>query len=190
MAKSRKSSKDLDPSLVREFLDYNPDTGLFIRKPVPEAHRNSDKHAAFIDRLYAGTSALSVVLKNGYLSGTIKGYRVYAHRAAYACMTGRWPEKMIDHINGIKADNRWANLRCADSQTNSFNSKPRANVCGFKGVKRARKRYSASLTINGKAVWIGVFDSPEEAHDAYVKASHEHHKEYSYYAGLNKEKEK
>jgi hypothetical protein len=96
------------------------------------------------------------------------------HRLAWLYVTGAWPKKHLDHINGDRADNRFCNLREADDAANNQNRK-RANKCSLTGVLgvtycKQTKRYRAVIMHNRKSIHLGRFDTPEEAHAAYVGA--------------------
>jgi len=82
-------------------------------------------------------------------------------------MTGQWPEKTIDHINGDRADNHWKNLRKATHSQNSRNAKVHAdNKSGIKGVSydKLRNKYVAQMRL-------GYFNTAEEAGEAYNRAA-------------------
>jgi hypothetical protein len=90
----------------------------------------------------------------------------YAHQLAWLYMTGQWPNKHIDHINGIRDDNRFSNLRLATESDNSCNrAKQSNNVSGYTGVwwNSQKKRWEASIFKDGKRQWRKFFDSKEEA---------------------------
>ena len=95
-------------------------------------------------------------------------------------MTGEWPSTKIDHRDGDPLNNRWANLRCATDAENSQNRKVmRDNALGIKGVRRHRYgRFAAQITVGKKQLYLGLFDTAEEAHAAYCKASAEFHGEF------------
>ena len=63
--------------------------------------------------------------KQGHLIICIDGTQYHAHRLAHFYMTGAMPDKYIDHINGIRHDNRWINLRHVTPEINSKNAKKR-----------------------------------------------------------------
>jgi hypothetical protein len=89
-------------------------------------------------------------------------------------MTGRWAKPTIDHRDGDCTNNRWNNLRRATrSQNNANRSRPRHNTSGYKGASRCRRsgKWLAHIGINGKIIFLGRFETPQEAHAAYLKAA-------------------
>lgn len=100
------------------------------------------------------------------------------------------PGYEIDHINGHKLDNRKCNLRIVTHQQNVFNSKnktrnaPAEHTSRYKGVywRKARARWVAYITLNGKRTYLGSFQSEQEAALAYNKAAEE---KYGKFAKLN-----
>ena len=94
------------------------------------------------------------------------------------------PELSVDHINGNKLDNRRSNLRLATHTENMQNRKmAKHNTCGFKGVwqrkRNGKTSYRAEIRCNGKRHTLGTFLTPNEAHEAYLKASRELHGKFS-----------
>jgi hypothetical protein len=81
-------------------------------------------------------------------------------------MTGEWPSEQIDHIDHIKQNNRWLNLREADNQTNSKN-KPilSTNTSGVTGVSwdKSKQKHHAYITVNDRKLSLGCFDAFEDA---------------------------
>jgi len=152
---------------LRALLHYDPDTGMFTwigkrRSGVP-AHR------------IAGS-----VHKKGYINIVVMGKSYRAHRLAWFYMRGEWPKDQIDHINMIRADNRWSNLREATGSINQQN-KRRAMVTNstrLLGAFRNGKYFSAKIHVGGKQRYLGNFKTPEGAHAAYLRAKLEHHKGY------------
>jgi hypothetical protein len=103
------------------------------------------------------------------------GYTSYAiHRVAWLLVHGTWPADQIDHINGVRDDNRLCNLREATAQQN-LQSRPmhKRNKLGVKGVSPFNGRYRAQLWNNGKFVLSKYFDTIEEASVAYQEKSRE-----------------
>lgn len=150
----------LDAEYLREILDYEPETGAFTWKKK------------IASKVVVGTTAGGVYTL-GYVVIGIGGRIYYAHRLAWLYMTGNWPAQ-VDHRDGDKANNMWANLRLATSQQNALNSKrPRTNTSGLKGVSwhKAAKKWAAAITIDGRATHLGLYEDAELAHAAYMAAA-------------------
>ena len=138
-------------------VHYDLDTGIFTRKVA------------------AGNAAAGSVIgnfcKKGYLKALIMGKYVKLHQLAWFYCYGTWPKTQIDHINGIKHDNRLVNLRVVDTSTNCLNQRgPRTNnKVGYQGVHLIKKTgfYRAKCMVNGVTHHLGVFSTPEEASAAY-----------------------
>lgn len=151
----------ISQSRVRELLDYDPKTGIFIRKV-----RTSN-------RVKVGDIA-GCQMANGYWAISLEGKKYYAHHLAWMFMTGEWPQRDIDHRNLIKNDNRWDNIRLATESENSGNTGVRSdNTSGFKGVHPKREKWCSQIRRDGKRITLGSFDTPDQAHDAYRKAAFE-----------------
>jgi hypothetical protein len=92
-------------------------------------------------------------------------------------MTGEWPIDMIDHKYGDPSDNRWERLRQANRNINQQNLHvaKKTNRIGLLGVSRHGSTWRAQITANGKTYRFSGFKTPEEAHQAYVKAKRELH---------------
>lgn len=150
---------------IKKFLRYHPVSGRF------EWIADSGKCR------YAGKEAGSA-MGNGYVAVTIFKTRYYCHRLAWAFMTGAFPSEQIDHINGVKSDNRWTNLREATPTLNSQNNRRarKHNKTGFLGVVSVGLRFKARIGMpNRKIIYLGTFDTPQEAHDAYVDGKRKLH---------------
>jgi hypothetical protein len=140
---------------------YNPDTGSIIGKT---------------------RRRVGVLTKGGYVQVSVrvagKVYLAYAHRLAFHLM-GLDAPPVVDHIDGDKANNKWANLRASTKSLNAQNLKgPRAdNAVGFLGVHQERRtgRFVATLRLDGKNKHVGSFASPEEAYAAYLSAKTKYH---------------
>ena len=123
----------------------------------------------------------------------IAGKNVYVASRGYPCISrGRTykvhriimnaPEdKVVDHINGNKLDNRKINLRLCTNRENLMGQKiPRDNKSGFKGVYwyKASKKWMAKIVVNYKTIYLGLFDKVEDAGMAYKNAAKLYFKEY------------
>lgn len=110
----------------------------------------------------------------GYLRLFLLGRWYSAHRLAWLYVYGEHPLLEIDHINGERADNRIANLRQATISQQRANSRmKRTNQCGFKGVHWhiSTQKWRAMITRDRKVYRLGLFETPEQAHRAYVAAA-------------------
>ena len=149
---------------AKQLISYDQETGLVTRITRP---CNKTKVGAVIGSLS----------KKGYLAASFDNKRMLLHRVIWLYMTGSWPDGAIDHINGTKTDNRWANLRLASSFVNAQNiRKARADsVTGLLGAFPKRNRYVAEINVHKRRVHIGSFPTAQEAHEAYIKAKRQLH---------------
>lgn len=160
----------LTQAQLKSILHYDPETGWFTwlhsrRGPIVKGRR-------------AG-SMCRVTCYNYYRKISINGTGYYEHRLAFLYMCGEWPLKEVDHINGDGIDNRYVNLRLCDRGQNSRNT-PKLGAAGFRGVARTPKgRWYARIMLEGRHAYLGVFDTPEEAQEAYLKAAEEYHGEFA-----------
>lgn len=120
---------------------------------------------------------------SGYVTITVKGTMVLAHRLAWAMHYGEWPEMCIDHINGCRSDNRICNLREASHLENNRNCKLSSrNTSGYKGVswREDRGKWRASIRVNGAKVYLGYFKNAEDAYKAYCDAAMQHFGQFAH----------
>lgn len=165
----------IDPGSLGSILRYDPDTGkLFWLPRTPDMFQDGRHTAAHScakwNARYAGQEALTNIHTEGYRRGRIYGRPYSAHRAAFALMTGRWPESEIDHINGVRADNRWANLREATSSQNKCNRHGGEGATSvYRGVHWARReeKWAACIQVRGSVIHIGYFQDEHQAAVAY-----------------------
>lgn len=114
-------------------------------------------------------------MAGGYVVINLAGKVHYAHRLAWLYMHGEWPVEDIDHINSIRDDNRFANLRSA-SRAENLVHKGTKNRSGFKGVLthidvRRKKRFGVQTAWGGEYKFHGWFKTAEEAGEVYRKAA-------------------
>lgn len=111
-----------------------------------------------------------------------KAYR--AHRIIFLMHHGYLP-KQIDHIDGNGLNNDIENLRAANHGQNQHNKgTQKNNTSGFKGVSwhKRDKKWQAFIKFDGKKRYLGSFDTPEAAHEAYKAAATKLHKEFARFA--------
>ena len=107
---------------------------------------------------------------------------VLVHRLIWFWVTGRWPDHQVDHADGNRTNNRWANLREATFSQNIVNRGPnKNNKCGLKGVffHPQAKKWRARMYHNKKMYELGLHPTPEAAHDVYAKKVREVHGEFA-----------
>jgi len=122
------------------------------------------------------------VLTNGYRYVTLEGKHLLAHRVVWKWVTGQDPlNHQIDHIDGDRTNNAWHNLRLATSANNCHNrGRQSNNKSGFKGVSlHVQGRWVARIRANGIDKHLGLYDTPEEAHAAYVAAAERFHGDFA-----------
>lgn len=163
---------------VSALLKYDPDTGLLFWLPRPvemfsDAFLGSEWSSKRWNTRYAGKEAFTALDGRGYRYGQIykKPYR--AHRVAWLLTHGVWPEGEIDHINGVRTDNRLANLRDVSITINRRNCKLRSdNKSGVSGVNwnKAYGKWRARIAVNGQEVFLGNFDCVDDAIEARKQA--------------------
>lgn len=167
----------LTPDLLRSFLHYDPDSGVFTWLVGKRGGVNPGDVAGCKQRRDKDSSALLIRL----------GGRLYlAHRLVWLYVHGRCPRHYLDHINGDPGDNRLDNLREATPCQNSHNMRRhRDNRTGYKGVCRGSAasrndhRWVAAICVRGRRFHLGYFDTPEEAAHAYNVAALERHGEFA-----------
>lgn len=147
---------------LRKLLKYDRRTGIFTWR-VNGGGRYMRVGAR------AGT-----IRELGYRQIFIDGRSYRAARLAVFYVTGRWPQRLVDHRNSITDDDRWQNLRQATSAQNAHNMRIKnKNKVGFKGVVLCKLtgRYRAFIKINYRSIHLGRFDTPQQANDAYLAAA-------------------
>jgi hypothetical protein len=148
---------ELNASLARELFDYDEETGLLRWKISPASN------------VFAGTEAGSVSIR-GYKRLVYKQRWYLVHRVVWLVATGAWPKNGLDHLNGNTSDNRLCNLREASHRSNAQNCKihREGHLPGTTFNKKAGRWY-AQVRDGKKKVYLGAYDTNEEAHEAYKK---------------------
>ncbi len=121
-----------------------------------------------------------ITCNGGYAKGSVEGKDQTLHRIVAKRM-GIDLSNQIDHTNGNKLDNRRENLRSATPSQNVANSDSyKNNKSGYKGVSKRKNKWRAQIQKVGIQYHLGLFDTPEEASNAYVKAAEQLHGEFAH----------
>lgn len=151
--------------LLRDMFLYDGETGNLISKSSTGSRWKAG-------RVVGGVNDL------GYVTVSVGGKRLGAHRVVWAIYYGHWPLNDIDHIDGVRSNNRIDNLRDVSAETNLQNRRlpQRNNKSGLLGVSPNRKRFSASIKVDGVKHHLGTYDTPEEAHKVYLMCKRQFHR--------------
>ena len=142
----------MNQAKLKSLLNYDLETGNFHW----QVNRGS---------LKKGSKAGSPASRDRYIVIVIEGKKYFAHRLAFLYMEGRWPEQ-IDHINHVREDNSWDNLREVTHQENHRNKPLQSNnKSGYHGVSwdKLRGKWTAFIKIDGKKKHLGRFETKEQA---------------------------
>jgi hypothetical protein len=149
---------------LKEVLRYDADTGLFTW--IKRSSR-----ADLIGKV-AGSRHSS-----GYIGISIYNKKRLAHRLAWLYMTGEWPINHIDHIDGNRLNNTFANLRDvtrSENLHNVFKAKKNSKT-KLLGVSAHQGKWRMQIRVNGANTRISGFNTPEEAHQAYLEVKKKYH---------------
>lgn len=151
--------------LIR-LLDYDPETGWFT-------NRFSRGRACKGERAGSPTG-------HGYRKISIDYGRFYEHHLAWLYIYGEWPNE-IDHKDGDGSNNAIDNLRVCDRTLNNFNRIP-----DDKGLRGAyldcrNLQWYSKIQVRGQVIWLGNFNTPEEAHAAYLEAADRYAGEFAFH---------
>lgn len=147
----------MDKQLVEKLLTYDPATGIFRWK----VNRGGIKAGSV-----AGTD------KRGYIIIRILGRNFRAHRLAWLMVYGSFPDHDLDHRDGVRNNNAISNIRIATKSDNNRNRSARLeSKTGSRGVFSQGSKFRAQMQRGGKKFHLGLFDTVEEATEAYSEAA-------------------
>jgi hypothetical protein len=151
-------------SYLQEIIFYNKETGIFTWK----VNRG---RLCKIGNIAGSTDSW------GHRQICIDGIKILAHRLAWIYVHGVEPKYQIDHIDGNKQNNAIDNLRDVNQFINQQNrTKARKDSSsGFMGVQKDGSKYKASIKVNKTKFYLGMFNTPQEAFEAYKKAKLKFH---------------
>lgn len=150
---------------LKQVISYDRETGLFVSL----TSRGCVKAGCVLGRDNG----------QGYIKLSVDKREYFAHRLAYLYVHGFLPE-FVDHINGVRSDNRICNLRPADKFINARNAARKPwSLSRFRGVNKNKKSWYASIRVNGERyLHLGHYANEVEAAYVYDMASLEHHGEH------------
>lgn len=155
--------RPLEHTWLLENTQYLPETGEFFwLKRGPR--RQMDR-------------PLGSLQKKGYIDIELGNINYKAHRLAWFYMTETWPIE-VDHENRVKSDNRWTNLREATRVKNNQNAFRQPGEL-LPGVRRQGLKFVGQIQVDKVKIYLGTFDTEQEAHNSYREASLEHFGEFS-----------
>lgn len=152
--------RDIEPTLARDIA-YDPESGIF-RWTTRRGHMRAP------DGAVAGTRR-----SDGYIVIRYLGVHLQAHRLAWRMVHGQFPDGIVDHVNRVRDDNRIGNLRIISNRDNILNSNrfdaKAAEEIGATLHKQTGK-WQASICLQGRKTYLGLFSEQSEACAAYRKA--------------------
>lgn len=159
---------EITQEMVQDFFHYNQLTGVFTRLKEYDSYGN----IRLINEPVLGKN------NRGYHWCGVFGKQCLVHRLVWLYMTGEHPTDEIDHVNGIRDDNRWCNLRQVTAFENSRNQGVRRDcTSGVRGVTyvdrtnyRGRSYWQARISQKGVRYCLGHFKTKEEAVEARKQA--------------------
>lgn len=160
---------ELTQEYLKSILHYNPETGIFTWIANKGYKAKIGVKAGYVK-------------DTGYVEFKLDNKLQYAHRLAFLYMIGRFPINQVDHMNMIRNDNRWCNLREATVSNNHGNiNKHLDNTSGYKGVwwSKQREKWIAQIMIKGVRYNLGSFNTVEEAKKAYDKTAKDLFKDFA-----------
>ena len=144
-------SKGVHVDELREFFYIDDD--WLLRRRVDRGRAKSGDAAGWVNG-------------EGYRVVSINKRKLYGHRIIWALFYGEWPKDQLDHINGIKDDNRIENLREATTMENGRNQKLFiTNKTGLSGVSwfKAANKWEAYIYYNYRKMYLGMNEDFFEA---------------------------
>jgi len=159
-------SAKLTQERLKELLHYDPETGEFTWQVDRGLNVKAGDAAGYTGA--AGYRVIGVLGKNRR-----------AHRVAFLYMTGDWPDYQVDHKDGDRLNNRWANLRACTSAQNMQNfsgqGMGKASATALLGafycpMTIKSRPYMSAISVGKVKHYLGYFSSAEDAHKAYLAA--------------------
>jgi hypothetical protein len=158
-------NESISQEYLKSILNYNPDTGIFTWKINKSIGTKSNDIAGAIN-------------DKGYVKISINSKGHSAHRLAWLYMNGVYPPNQIDHINKVRSDNRFKNLRLATNKQNQENTSIRKdNSSGTTGInwRKDLEKWQVRIQSHGKRITVGIYSGLELAIEAREKAEEKYY---------------
>jgi hypothetical protein len=158
------NDSDITLTYIKQVLSYCPTTGVFVWK---ERKTRQD----LIGHVAGSTGS------HGYLAVSVFNRKRLAHRLAWFYVTGKWPNAHIDHIDGNKGNNCFANLREVTRFENLQNMRQanKRNKTRLLGVSAHQGKWRVQIMTQGQRIRVSGFNTPEEAHQKYLLLKRKFH---------------
>lgn len=145
-------NQELTTERAKQLFNYCPMTGKLFNKVSRSTAMIGQEAGSKNDR--------------GYCNVSVDGKNYLVHRVIWLMVYGTWPDDQIDHVNGIRDDNRLCNLRAVGQIENMRNRKtPKSNSSGTMGVHWNKREscWRARIKVNGNLIELGHFKEKAEA---------------------------
>lgn len=164
--------RELPIGFLRECFAYDPETGVLTWRHRPASHFSTAANAASWNTANAGSRAFTAPDASGYCRAEVRfedcRLRLTGGRVAFALVHG-WLPHIVDHEDGDRTNNRIGNLRAATDEQNMWNRRNGKDRDGTpRGAYFEKGKWRASANHNRRKVHLGMFDTPEAAHQAYA----------------------
>jgi hypothetical protein len=177
-------------SVLLQLFHYDPMTGVCVWLPRPASFfTGNNRFSAEVvakqwNSRWAGRP-IGAVNSWGYLEAKVFGRSYKLHMLIWVYQTGAWPKQRINHENDCLTDNRWSNLREGTyAQTSARRRTTSKSGAWLRGAYPTHRRgnakpWRASITIEGKRIHLGVYETELDAHEAYAAAAKYYYGEFA-----------
>jgi len=159
--------RPVSPEEIIEWLSYDPEAGIVSWKKKPNRNKKIGSPAGY---LFDGKE------RGKYIRIGFRGKTIFAHVAAFVCMTGRYPIEVIDHVDGNTLNNCWSNLREVKHKINLRNQRRHRGEFRVSGIDYHAQagKWRARIGVDGKMISLGLFTNFGEAIAARRSAEEKH----------------
>ncbi len=166
-----------------KYIRYEEESGKIFWKDRDVSKFKNDAYYRMWKTKYYDKE-ITKVDRDGYYRVALEGKEYKAHRVIWMMCYNEDPKDFfIDHINGIKNDNRIENLRKATPSENLRNQTKlsKANTTGHRGIYKGKTEntWIVRLKLGVKLTTLGTFCSLEEAIEVRRKAIDKHYGEFA-----------